>query len=143
MSYLLPGHDVCVVVQFADDDIIAWCQELSTVSLRHEVDTLGGATHEDNLFAAGGVDEALHLLTRFFIGIRSTGSQRVGAAMDVRVIVGVVVANLVDDLNRLLRGGTVVEPYEVVAVHPLMQHGEVLLDFLRVQRVHFLIVQVA
>ena len=33
-------------------------------------------------------------------------------------------------LNGLLRGGAIVEPYKVVAVHLLMQHGEVLLDLL-------------
>ena len=52
-------------------------------------------------------------------------------------------ADLVDDLNGLLRRSAVVEPYEVVAVHLLIQHGEVLLDFLRVQRVHLLVVQLA
>ena len=63
--------------------------------------------------------------------------------MDVRIIITVIVRDLVDDLVRLLRRGTVVEPYEVVAVHLLIEHGEVALDLLGVQRVGLLVVQVA
>ena len=142
-SHLLPGHDVGVVVELADDDLVARRQELPSIGLRHEVDTLGGAAYEDDLLAGSGIDEALHLLAGLLVGISSTSGQRVGTAMDVAIIVLIIVADLVDDLNRLLRGGAVVEPYEVVAVHLLMEHGEVLLDLLRIQRVHFLIVQVA
>ena len=65
------------------------------------------------------------------------------SSLDVTIIVFVIVADLVDHLDGLLGGGTVVEPYEVVAVHLLMEHGEVLLDLLRVQRVSLLVVQVA
>ena len=64
-----------------------------------------------------------------------------GTTVDVRVVILIIVADLVDDLNRLLRRGTVVEPYEVVAVHLLMQNREVLLDLLRVQRIDLLVVQ--
>ena len=142
MANLLPGHDVGVMVQFGDDHLVAGCQVLSAVGLRHEVDTLGGATHEDDLLARCGIDEALHLLAGLFIGIGGTGCQRVGAAVDIRIIVFIVIRYLVDHLDGLLRGGAVVEPYEVVAVHLLLQHGEVLLDLLRVQRVHLLVVQV-
>ncbi len=63
--------------------------------------------------------------------------------MDVRIIITVIVRDLVDDLVRLLRRGTVVEPDEVVAVHLLIEHREVALDLLGVQRVSLLVVQVA
>ena len=132
-----------VMVEFADDHIVAWCQELTSVGLRHEVDALSGTTYEDDLLAGGGVDEALHFLTCLLVGIGGTRCQRVGTTMDVTIIVLVIVADLVDYLNGLLGGGTVVEPHEVVAVHLLMEHGEVALDLLRVQRVSLLVVQVA
>ena len=140
MGHLLPGYDVGMVVEFTDDDLVTRRQVLSAVGLCHQVDTLSGAAYEDNLLAAGSIDEALHLFTGFFVGIGSTGSQRVGTAVDVAIIVFIIVADLVDDLNRLLRGGAVVEPYEVVSVHLLMEHGEILLDLLRVQRIDLLVV---
>ena len=139
----MPRYDVCVVIQLADDDVVAWCQKLSAVGLRHEVDALGGATHEDNLLAGGCVDEPLHLFAGFLIGIRRTGGKGMRPAVDVAVISTVVLLDLVDDLVRLLRRGTVVEPDEVVAIHLLIEYGEVALDLLRVQRVRLLVVQVA
>ena len=54
--------------------------------------------------------------------------------MDVTIISAVIVRDLVNDLVRLLRRRTVVEPHEVVAVHLLIEHGEVALDLLGVQR---------
>ena len=139
----LPGDNVCMVVELRDDDFVAWCQELPSVGLCHEVDALGGTTHEDDFLTGGSIDEPLHLLSGFFVGIRRTGCKGMGTTMDVTIIVLIIIRYLVDDLNRLLRGGTVVEPHKVVAVHFLMQHGEVLLDLLRVQRVGLLIVEVA
>ena len=64
------------------------------------------------------------------------------AAVDVRVVRTVVVRNLINHLIRLLCRCTIIQPHEVVAVHLLLQHGEVLLDLLRVQRVGLFIVQV-
>ena len=62
--------------------------------------------------------------------------------MNITVIVLIIVADLIDHLYRLLRSSSVVEPYEVVAVHLLMQHGEILLDLLGVQGIHLLVVNV-
>ena len=81
--------------------------------------------------------------SRLLVGIRRTGSKGMRPAMDVTIICTVILRDLVNDLVRLLRRGSVVEPHEVVAVHLLVEHGEVALDLLRVQRVCLLIVQVA
>ena len=54
-----------------------------------------------------------------------------------------LVAALMNRCTFLLRRGAVVEPDEVVAVHLLIEHGEVALDLLRVQRVRLFVVQVA
>ena len=143
LSHALPGHDVGVMVELANDDVIARRQELSAVGLRHEVDALGGTTHEDDLLAGGGVDEPLHLFTGLFVSIRCTGSKSMRTAVDVRIIITVIVRDLVDDQVRLLRRGTIVEPHKVVAVHLLVEHGEVALNLLRVKRVGLLVVQVA
>ena len=63
--------------------------------------------------------------------------------VDVRVICAVVFRNLIYYLIRLLRSGSVVEPYEVMAVYLLMEHREVALDLLGVECVGLLIAQVA
>ena len=139
----LPWHNVGMMVEFGDDDLVAGSQELSSVGLCHEVDALGGASHEDDLLARSGIDEPLHLLACLLVGIGCTSREGVGATMDIRVIVLVIVRNLVDDLDRFLRGGTIVQPDQVVTVHLLGEHGEVALDLLRVQRVGLFIVEVA
>ncbi len=139
----LPGHDVGMMVQFRHDDFVARREILPSVGLCHQVDALGGAAHEDDFLAGGGIDEPLHLFAGFLVGIGGTGGQRVGPAVDVRIIRLVVIRNLVDHLDGLLRRSAVVEPYQIVAVHPLVEHGEVLLDLLRVQRVGLFVVQVS
>ena len=63
--------------------------------------------------------------------------------MYVGVICAVVFRNLIYYLIRLLRSGSVVEPYEVMAVYLLMEHREVALYLLGVQSVCLLKTQVA
>ena len=46
---LLPGHDVGVVLQVRDDDLVARADVLAAPALGDEVDALGGAAHEDDL----------------------------------------------------------------------------------------------
>ena len=45
----LPGNDVGVVLHGGDEHFIACADVLPPVGLRHEVDGLGGAAHEDDL----------------------------------------------------------------------------------------------
>ena len=49
VAHLLPGHYVGMVVEFGHYHLIARCEILSAVGLRHEIDTLGGAANEDYL----------------------------------------------------------------------------------------------
>ena len=72
-----------MMIEFTHDDLIARCEILSTISLCHQVDTLGGTTHKDDLLATGSIDKALYLFARLLVGIGCTGSQRMGSAMDV------------------------------------------------------------
>jgi hypothetical protein len=65
------------------------------------------------------------------------------STVDIAVVVGIVIRNGVDDLTRLLGSGSIVEPHQVVAVHLLAQHGEVLAEFGGVQGVGLLVIQVA
>ena len=49
---LLPGHDVGVVLEVRDDDLVALADVAPAPGLRDEVDALGGAAHEDDLVGA-------------------------------------------------------------------------------------------
>ena len=138
----LPRHDVGMVVEFGNDDLVARRQVLSPVSLRHEVDALRGAAHEDDFFARAGIDESLYFLSRLLVCVGRTCCQGVGTTVNVRIVMFVIIRNLVDDLQGLLCGGTIVKPYEVVAVHLLVEHGKVLFYFLSVQGVQLLVVEV-
>ena len=46
---LLPRHDVGVVLEVREDDLVARAEVGATPALRHEVDRLGRAAHEDDL----------------------------------------------------------------------------------------------
>ena len=114
---------------------------MPTVGLRHEVDALGGATHKDDFLAAGGIDKVLHLFARLLVGIGGTGGQRMGTTVDIGVVGTVILADLIDHLVGLLRGGTIVEPHQIVTVHLLLQHGEVALHLVGIERVNLVVVQ--
>ncbi len=143
LAHLLPGHYVGVVVQGGDDDLVARLEERAAEGLRHQVYALGGAAHEDYLLGGGCVDEVGHRLAGILIGVSGTGGQGVRSAVDVAVAARVVVGEGLDDLTGLLRGGPVVEPHEVVAVHLLAEDGEVLAYRVHGQRVNLLVAQLA
>src|SRR5277367_1547122 len=49
LAHHLPGHNVCVVLQMRDQDLVAGAQGRSCIALRHQVDRLGGAAYENDL----------------------------------------------------------------------------------------------
>ena len=54
----LPRHDVGVMLEVADHDLVAGFEKGRAPALRDEVDRLGGAAHEDDLARVGGVEKA-------------------------------------------------------------------------------------
>ena len=48
----LPGHDVRVVLQSGDQDLVAGSDILAAVGLGDQVNAFGGAAHEDDLVRA-------------------------------------------------------------------------------------------
>ena len=88
---LLPGHDVRVVLQPGDDDLIILADEAVAPALGHQVDGLRGAAHEDDVLHGGGVEEAAHLLAGALVGVRGAGGQVMGGPVDVGVLVPVEV----------------------------------------------------
>jgi hypothetical protein len=52
---LLPGHDVGVVLQVADDDLVALARRSGAPALGDQVDALGGAAHKDDRSRSGAL----------------------------------------------------------------------------------------
>ena len=131
---LLPRHDVGVMLEMRDDDLVARTHVLQAERVRHEVDGLGGAAHEHDLLRRRRIDEARHLVAGSLVGIRRTGSQLVRRTVDVGVFVLIEVRQAIDDRFRLLRRGRVVEPDQRPAVHGLRQDRKIPPDGVDVER---------
>ena len=131
---LLPGHDVGVVLQVADDDLVALADVLRAPALGHEVDGLGGAAHKDHFVHIGRVDELLHALAGAFVGVGGACGQFMGSAVDVGVLVLIEVRDAINHRLRLVRGGRVVKPHQLAAVHALGEHGKVAANGMHVKR---------
>ena len=132
----LPGDHVAVVLDDADDDLVAGLEEAPSPGVRDEVDPLGRVAREDDaLGAVGRLDEARDLGARAFVGLGRLFGERVQAAVDVGVVVLVVVDERVDDLARLLGRRGVVQVDQRAAVHLALEDGEVLADRFYVKHV--------
>jgi hypothetical protein len=124
-AQLLPRHDVGVMLEPGDDDLVVAIDVLPAPALCHEIDRFGGATDEDDLLGRGCVQQATDLFPGHLIGVGRAGREFMGAAMDVGVLVSVEIRQTVDDRLRLLRGGGVVEPDQRPAVHLPLEDGEI------------------
>jgi hypothetical protein len=121
----LPGNDVGVVLDPADDDLVALVDVLASPALGNQVDGLGGAADEHDLLGRRRVEEVRDLGASILVGVGGAGGKFVGGAVDVGVLVLVEVFQAVDDGLRLLRGGGVVEPDQRTAIDLLAQDGKV------------------
>ena len=127
LGHHLPGHDVGVVLEFREHDLVA-AGKARGEDIGAEVDPLGAAPHVDDLVGAVGTQEVGDRLPGVLVGVGRPGGERVGPAVDVGVVVGVEVGDRVDHRLRLLRGRGVVEPGERLAVNLLVQDREVAAD---------------
>ena len=101
-----------MVFQQGDDDLIALFQYRTHITLRDEVDALGRAAHENDVFRVARAEKLRHRGTRIFIRVGGTGCQFMGSPVHVGILVKVIVRNPVDDLPRPLGRGSVVEPHQ-------------------------------
>ena len=122
----LPRHDVGVVLEMGEQDLIAGLEVGPTPALGDEVDALGGAAHED---AAPGVLEPEELrdgTAGGFVGGGGLLAQEVDATVDVGVLLGVIAFEGLDDDRRLLGSRRVIEVGQRTAAHGTSQDREVL-----------------
>src|SRR5216683_2100771 len=115
-----------------DQHLIAGSDVLPAPRAGHEVDALRRAAREDDLFLAAGIDESLHRAARLLVGRGGDLAQVMHAAMHVRVFLGVVANDAIDDRLRLLRRRRVVEVDEWLAPHAAAEDRKVFSDALNV-----------
>lgn len=105
----LPGHQVAVVLQLGDDDLIA----LSDMALRpapgDEIDRLGGVAGEDDLLTAAGADERGHTAARRLVSRRRPLSKAVSPAVGIGIIAPVKLIDRLEDLTGPVRRGRTVQ----------------------------------
>ena len=109
----LPRHDVRVVLELADQHLIAGLEEGCAPALRNEVDALGRPAHEDDLARVGGVQKRPHLLARLLEQLGRAGAQPVNPAMHIGIIGTVVIRDPVDDRAWFLRAGAGIEEHQI------------------------------
>ena len=124
LAHHLPGHDVGVVLQMRDQNFIARPQDRPGKALRHQVDRLGGAAHENDFVARARVDEALQAITRTLVHRRGFLAQGVNAAMNVGVVMPLVIVHRVDHALRALGGGAIVQISQRLAMDQAGQDRE-------------------
>ncbi len=130
----LPGHDVRVVLQRRNHDLVTRPHRPPAVGLGHEVDPFGGATHEDDLARLRRIQEPLDPRAGSFVRLGGALTQPVHAPVHVGVVRRVVAREGIDHGLRLLGGRGVVQVDERFAVHLLVEDGEILPDALDVPR---------
>ena len=121
----LPRDDVGVVFHAGDDDFVAGFEKLATERGGNKIDALGGATGEDYLGMAAGVDEGLDFTANLFVAFGGLGGEVMRPAVDVAVEGEVVVGEGVDDLPRFLSCGGIVEIDKFMVVDVGIKYGEI------------------
>src|SRR3954451_20100622 len=109
-----------------DDDFVAGADVFAAPRLRDEIDPFRRAAREDDFFFIARVDELLHRSARFFVRVGGGLAEVMHAAMDVRILLGVVADDPIDHLPWFLRRSGVVEIDErTSAANGLREDGEV------------------
>jgi hypothetical protein len=100
LAYLLPRHERSVVFHLRGDHLVAGAEFVQPPGVGDEVYRLGGVLREHDLLAAVGTDEVGDGVVGLLVGDGGLLAQLVDAAVDVRVVLVVVVADGLDDSFR-------------------------------------------
>ena len=104
----LPRHDIRMVLERGQYDLVAGLDELAAVAVHHQVDRIGGAAGEDRFALFGCVDEALQLAPSGLVfggrGLR----QIMHRTMDISVLRRLIAHQAVDHRLRHLARCSVV-----------------------------------
>ena len=126
----LPGHDVGVVFQRAEDDLVTDFQVAQAPAIRHQVDRFGGAAGPDDLAAVCCVKILGHLLSCLFEAQGGFGTQVMRGTVNVGVGGLVVLCYRINHRVRFLCGGGVVQIGQRLAADLLRQNRKLIAQHL-------------
>ena len=131
----LPWHDVAVMFHDSEDDLVV---VLKHVAHRrgHQVDALGGATGEDDLLNASGIDVSAHLVASGLDQVGGLLRQSVHATMHVGLVAVIHLVDGVDHATGSQRGGSIVQIDERPALDCAIQDGILTAYFFDVQQLY-------
>ena len=122
----LPGHDVRVMLQGRNDDLISSADVRSSIGLRYQVNPFRRAADEDDLPRISRVQKPLHLAPRRFIRLGGPFTQLMHAPVDIGVVHQVEMRERLNDAFRLLARRRVVKIDERLAMHLLRENRKLL-----------------
>jgi hypothetical protein len=93
-----------------DDDLVAFPHITAAPGLGHEIDGFSRAARENNVVEGSRAKEAADFFTCCLIGVGRARSKRMGATVDIRVLILIVQREPVDDRLGLLRGRRIIKP---------------------------------
>ena len=112
----LPRHDVRVVLQLADYDVVARLHEAAAPSVSHGIERRRSTRRKDDLLGLRGTDERRDARPRLLVTLGHLLREAVHPAVDVGVVQAVQLVDRVDHAPRLLGRGAAVEVDERLAV---------------------------
>ena len=115
-----------------DDHLVAGFEVLAPVAAGHQVQPFGGPPHVDDLVGVRRVYESPHRFPSRLVVIRGALAQRMHPPVYVGVVMQVIVADCVNYGLGFLGSRRVVQIYQRLAVHFLVQDWKVLPDAVRV-----------
>ena len=121
----LPWNNIGVMFHARHYHLVAGLEESTAKGRRHEIDALRRAAGEDNLVAATGIDESLHLTTHALVPLRSLSRQIVGAAVNVAVKCQVVVGQRFNHCTWFLGGGGIVQINQPMIVYLCIEYRKI------------------
>jgi len=125
----LPRNDVRVVLEGADEDLVARFEMRLGPTACHQVDGLGGVAQHHDLSRVGGAEEVADFFACVLVALGRLGGEPVDPPMNVGVARAIEVIHRLEDLPGLLGRSGRVEKDEALASGArgaaLVQDGEV------------------
>src|SRR5690606_24821466 len=121
----LPWHDIGMMLQPGQQDLVASLKVGAPPGSRNKVDGFGCAAREYDFAGMLCVKQAAYGLTRNFVEIGGMLRQPMYAAMDIGIRALVENALGLDDAGRLLRCSAIIEVVQRLAVYWVRQQRKV------------------
>ena len=132
----MPRHNVGVVFEDGENNLITLPDLHAAIRLRHQIDGLGCIAGEDDLVFRRCIDKPPHRFARVLECLGCRVGQVMQSAMHIGIFPGQALQHGIDNNLRLLCRSSVVEINQRLAINLAGEDGKVSADFLNI--IHFL-----